>query len=71
MTRCPDECGKKWRVGKQTKLGWKKQEEKKKKKEMRKPMIEEEKTIARIREEKGEGEEDLIELRVTDEMVPR
>ena len=27
MTRCPDECGKKWRVGKQTKPGWKKQEE--------------------------------------------
>ena len=27
MTRCPEECGKKWRVGKQTKLGWKKQKE--------------------------------------------
>jgi len=26
MTRCPEECRKKWRVGKQTKLGWKKQE---------------------------------------------
>jgi len=24
MTRCPDECGKKWRVGKQMKPGWKK-----------------------------------------------
>jgi len=24
MTRCPDECGKKWRVKKQTKPGWKK-----------------------------------------------
>jgi len=27
MMRCPDECGKKWRVEKQTKPGWKKQEE--------------------------------------------
>ena len=24
MTRCPDECGKKWRTGRQTKPGWKK-----------------------------------------------
>ena len=24
MTRCPDECGKKWRTGRQTKLEWKK-----------------------------------------------
>ena len=24
MTRCPDECGKKWRTGRQMKLGWKK-----------------------------------------------
>ena len=24
MTRCPDECGKKWKTGRQTKLGWKK-----------------------------------------------
>jgi len=54
MTRYPDECGKKWRVGKQTKLGWKKQKEKEKKKKMRKPTIEEEKTIARIMEEKKE-----------------
>ena len=56
MTRCPDECGKKWRVEKQTKLGWKKQEEKEEKKERRKPMIGEEKTIARIMEEKEEEE---------------
>ena len=69
MTRCPDECGKKWRVEKQTKLGWKKQEEKEEKKERRKPMIGEEKTIARIMEEKEKEEEDLIELRVTDEVV--
>jgi len=38
---------------------------------MRKLTIEEEKTIARIMEEKEEGEEDLIELRATDKMVPR
>jgi len=34
-------------------------------------MIEEEKMIARIVEEKENEEEDLIELRVTEEMVPR
>jgi len=33
--------------------------------------MEEEKTIARIIEEKEEEEKDLIELRATDEMVPR
>jgi len=71
MTRCSDECGKKWRVGKQTKLGWKKQEKKEEKKEIRKPMMEKEKKIARIMEEKEEEEEDLIELRAIDEMVPR
>ena len=47
ITRCLDECGKKWRVEKQTKPEWKKQEEKEEKKEMRKLIIEEEKTIAR------------------------
>jgi len=71
MIRCPDECGKKWRIGKQTKSEWKKQEEKEEKKERRKPTIEEEKMITRIIEEKEEEEENLIELRVTDEMVPR
>ena len=71
MMRCPDECGKKWRVGKQTKLGWKKQEEKKEKKKMRKPTIEEEKTIARIMKEKEKEEENLIELRAIDEIVLR
>ena len=34
-------------------------------------MIEEEKMIARIVEEKENEEEDLIELRATEEMVPR
>jgi len=70
MTGCPDECGKKWRVGKQTKPGWKKQEEQEEKKKRRKLMIEQVRMIERIMEEKEE-EEDLIELRVTDEMVPR
>jgi len=69
MTRCPDECRKKWKTKRQTKSGWKKQQEKEEKKEMRRPTIEEEKTIARIMEENKEEEEDLIELRVTKEMV--
>ena len=56
MTKCPDECGKKWKTGRQTKPGWKKQEEREEKKERRRPTIE---------------EEDLMELRVTEEMVPR
>ena len=71
MTRCPDKCGKKWRVGKQTKLGWKKQEEHKEKKERRNPTIEEVKMIERIIEEKEDEEKDLIELKMTNEMVPR
>ena len=69
--RCPEEYGKKWRVGKQMKLGWKKQEKQEEKKEKRKSMIEEVKMIERIMEEKEDKEEDLIELRTTDEMVPR
>ena len=60
MMRYPDECGKKWRIEKQTKLGWKKQKEQ-----------EEVKMIERIMEEKENKEEDLIELRTTDEIVPR
>ena len=71
MMRCPDKYGKKWRVGKQTKPGWKKQEKKEEKKEMRRLTIEEEKTIVRIIEEKEEEEKNLIELRATEEMVPR
>ena len=38
---------------------------------MRRLTIEEEKTIARIMEEKEEEEEDLTELRATEEMVPQ
>ena len=71
MTRCPDECGKKWRVEKQMKPGWKNQEEREEKKEKRRPAIKEVKMIERIMEEKKDEEEDLIELRATDEMVPR
>jgi len=71
MTRCPDKCGKKWKIGKQTKPGWKKQKEKEEKKERRRPMIEKVKMIERIIEENENEEEDLIELRVTDEMVSR
>ena len=71
MTRCPDECGKKWKMERQMKPGWKKQEEREEKKERRRPMIEEEKMIVRIVEEKENEEEDLIELRATEEMVPQ
>jgi len=71
MTRCLEKCGKKWRVGKQTKLGWKKQEKQEEKKKKRKPTIEKVRMIERIMEEKEEEEEDLIELRATNKIVPR
>ena len=73
MMRCPDECGKKWRTGRQTKPGWKKQEEKEMKKEMRRPTTDEEIAIARIVAEKEEelDEENIIVVRKTEEMVPR
>jgi len=73
MMRCPDECGKKWKTGRQTKSGWKKQEEKKKKKEIRRPTTDEEIVIVRIVVEKEEelDEEDMIVVRKTEEMVPR
>jgi len=73
MTRYPDECGEKWRTGRQTKPGWKKQKEKKKKKEMRRPTTDEEIAIARIVAEKEEelDEEDMIVVRKTEKMVPR
>jgi len=73
--RCPEKCGKKWRMGRQTKPGWQKQKEKEKKREeFRRPTIDEEMEIVRIMEEKEEErdkEEDLIELRTVEEMVPR
>ncbi len=71
MTRYPDKCGKKWRVGKQTKPGWKSRKNRRRRKKRRKPTIEEVKMIERIMEEKENKEEDLIELRATDEIVPR
>ena len=70
MMRCPNECGKKWRIGKWTKPEWKKQEEQEEKKKRRKPTVEEVRMIERRMEEKEEEEEDLIELKVTEEMVP-
>ena len=72
MTRYLNECGKKWRTGKQTKPGWKKQEEKEKKKEMRRQTIDKEIAIARIVAEKEEelDKEDII-VRKTEKMVPR
>jgi len=36
MMRCLEKCEKKWRVGKQTKPGWKKQEKQEEKKKKRK-----------------------------------
>ena len=68
MTRCPEECGKKWRIGKQTKPGQQKQ------KEFRRLTIDEEIAIARMVEKKDEErdeEEYLIELRTVEEIVPR
>ena len=69
--RYSEECGKKWKTGRQIKPGWQKQKEKKEKREeFRRPMTDEEIVIARIVEEKDE-EKDLIELRTVEEMVPR
>ena len=69
MMRCPEECGKKWRIGKQMKSRWQKQKEKKERgEEFRRPMIDKKIAIARIVEKK---EEDLIELRTVEKMVPR
>ena len=73
MMRCPDECGKKWRTGRQTKPGWKKQEEKKKEKETRRPMTDKEIVIARIiaKKEEESNKEDTIIVRKTEEIIPR
>ena len=69
MTRCSEECRKKWKVEKQTKPGWKKQEEREEKREGR-IVIEEVKMIERVVKEKKEEEEE-IEIRAIEEMVPR
>jgi len=74
MTRCPKECGKKWKIGRQTKSGWQKQKVKEKREDFRRPTTEEEIAIAWIVEEKDEErdeEEDLIELRTVEEIVLR
>ena len=73
MTRCLNKCGKKWRTGKQTKPGWKKQQEKEERKEIRRPTTDKEIAIARIVAKKEEelDEEEVRELRTTEEMVPR
>ena len=64
----------------QTKPGWQKQKEKEekrekkqkeKKEEFRKPTVEEKMEMARVIEKKKEEEEDLIEIRMVEEMVPR
>ena len=56
-TKCPEECGKKWRIRRQTEPGWQKQKEKEKQKEkrenkkrekFRRPTTKEKMTIARI-----------------------
>ena len=67
MTRCPEECGKKWRTGRQIEPGWQKRKEKEEKKEEFKRLTtDEEMVIAKIVEEN----EDLIELRMVEGMVP-
>jgi len=74
MIRCLEECRKKWRTEGQTKPGWQKQKEKEKRKKFRRPTTGEKIVIARIVEEKNEErdeEEDLIELRTVEKMVPR
>ena len=50
MTRCPDECGKKWRIGRQTKPGWKKQKKKKEKEKRRSTIENDSKNSGRKRE---------------------
>ena len=71
MMRCPEEYGKKWKMERQMKPGWKKQKKRKEKKERRRPTIEEVRMIERIREEKENEGEDVIESRATEEMVPQ
>ena len=69
MTRCLEECGKKWKTGRQIKPGWQKQEAKGKKEDFRRLTTDKEIAIARIVEEKEEDrdeEEDLIELRMVE-----
>ena len=73
IMRYLNEYEKKWRMEKQTKPEWTKQQEKEEKKEMKKLTTDEKIAIVRIREEKEDDDdiEDLIELRATEEIVPR
>ena len=79
MIRCPDRCGKQWKT-KEMKPEWQKQKKKKQKKEkvqrenkkeFRKSIVEEEIEIAGIVEEKQKEEEDLMEIRAVNEIVPK
>jgi len=69
MTICPEECGKKWRMERQTKPGW--QKEKEKREDFRRLTVEEEIEIVRVIQKKEEEEEDLIKIRTVKEIVPR
>jgi len=75
MMRCLKEYRKKWITRRQMKPGWQKQKEKEERREeFGRPIIGKEIAIARIVEEKEkdeEEEEDLIELRIVEEMVPK
>ena len=75
ITRYLEECRKKQKTGRQTKPGQQKQKEKEEKREKFRRLITDKKiAIVRIVEEKKEErnkEEDLIELRIVEEMVPR
>ena len=79
MMRCPEKFERKWKI-KQTKLEWQKQKEKEQKKEkvqrekkekFRKLIVEKEIKIVRMIEKKQDEEEDFIEIRTVEEMVPR
>ena len=77
IMRCPDKCRKQWRTRRQMKLGWQKQKIKKKKREQekkgefRKLIVEEEMEIVRVIEKKKDKEEDLIDIRTVEEIVPK
>jgi len=74
IMKYPEEYENKWRTERQMKPEWQKQKAKEKKEEFRRTMTEEKVAIARIVEEKEEerdNEENLIELRIVEEMVPR
>ena len=68
MTRCSDECRKKWKT-KQTKSRWQKQKKKEKKEKFRKLTMEEKIEIARIIKKKQEEEEDLIEIIIVENVT--